>query len=102
MKQFYFYDSYAKLIDKLTHDEAGQLLKMLCGYMFGEKTPNEKTLPKARALFYLLYEQLTDEKSKENAAAKRNTKHFFFPSSYSQVHKNIRRCGSRAFDKAIL
>lgn len=59
-------------------------MKMLCGYMFGDKMPNEKTLPKARALFYLLYEQLTDEKAKENATAKRNTKHFSFPLSYAK------------------
>ena len=61
MKQFYFYESYAKPICKLTNKEIGQVSKAICGYMFEDREPSEKTLPKAKALFYLLQEQLTEE-----------------------------------------
>lgn len=33
------------------------LTKLFAGYMFNDKGPNEKTMPKARALFYLIQEQ---------------------------------------------
>ena len=84
MKQFYFYESYAKPICKLTNKEIGQVSKAICGYMFEDREPSEKTLPKAKALFYLLQEQLTEEKSKEKASPKRNVAHFLFPLSYGK------------------
>ena len=84
MKQFYFYESYAKPICKLTNEEVGQVVKAICGYVFDDKEPSEKTLTKAKALFYLLQEQLTEEKSKEKATAKRNAKHFVLPLSYAK------------------
>ena len=64
MKQFYFYESYAKTICKLTNEEVGQVVKAIWGYVFDDKEPSEKTLPKAKALFYLLQEQLTEEKAR--------------------------------------
>ena len=84
MKQFYFYESYAKPICKLTNKEIGQVSKAICGYMFEDREPSEKTLPKAKALFYLLQEQLTEEKCKEKASPKRNVAHFIFPLSYGK------------------
>ena len=84
MKQFYFYESYAKPICKLTNKEIGQVAKAICGYMFEDREPSEKALPKAKALFYLLQEQLAEEKSKEKASPKRNAKHFIFPLSYGK------------------
>lgn len=84
MKQFYFYESYAKPVCKLTNKEIGQVSKAICGYMFEDREPSEKTLPKAKALFYLLQEQLSEEKSKEKASPKRNVSHFIFPLSYGK------------------
>lgn len=57
--------------------------------MFNDKEPNEKTTPKARALFYLLQEQLTDEKEKESATAKRNTERFTFLLSYARFIETL-------------
>ena len=84
MRQFYFYESYAKPVCKLTNKEIGQVSKAICGYMFEDREPSEKALPKAKALFYLLQEQLTEEKSKEKASPKRNVTHFIFPLSYGK------------------
>lgn len=89
MKQFYFYESYAKPICKLTNQEIGQVSKAICGYMFEDREPSEKALPKAKALFYLLQEQLTEEKSKEKVSPKRNAKHFIFPLSYGKFLKTM-------------
>lgn len=89
MKQFYFYEHYARPICKLTHKKTGQLIKAICGYMFNDKEPNEKTTPKARTLFYLLQEQLTDEKEKESATAKRNTERFTFLLSYARFIETL-------------
>ena len=84
MKQFYFYESYANPICKLTNKEIGQVAKAICGYMFEDREPSEKALPKAKALFYLFQEQLTEEKSKDKASPKRNVAHFIFPLSYGK------------------
>lgn len=84
MKQFYFYESYAKPICKLTNKEIGQVSKAICGYMFEDREPSEKALPKAKALFYLLQERLSEEKSKEKSSPKRNVAHFIFPLSYGK------------------
>ena len=54
MDKFYFYSSYARPICKLNHNEAGQVIKAMCAFIFHDKEPSEKTLPKAKALFYLL------------------------------------------------
>lgn len=89
MKQFYFYESYAKPICKLTNKETGQIIKAICGYMFNDKEPNDRTLPKAKALFYLFQEQLAEEKDKENATAKRNKQHFVFPLSYAKFIQTL-------------
>lgn len=84
MKQFYFYESYAKPICKLTNKEIGQVSKAICGYIFEDREPSEKALPKAKALFYLLQEQLTEEKCKKKASPKRNIAYFIFPLSYGK------------------
>ena len=76
--KFYFYSSYAKPICKLNHNEAGQVIKAMCAFMFNDKEPSEKTLPKAKALFYLLYEQLDEAKKKKAKTAKRGAEHFTF------------------------
>ena len=76
--KFYFYSSYAKPICKLNHNEAGQVIKAMCAFIFNDKEPNEKTLPKAKALFYPLFEQLDEAKKKKAKAAKRDAEHFTF------------------------
>ena len=76
--KFYFYSSYAKPICKLSHNEAGQVIKAMCAFIFNDKEPSEKTLPKAKALFYLLFEQLDEAKKKKAKAAKRGVAHFTF------------------------
>ena len=68
--KFYFYSSYAKPVCRLTHKEAGQVIKAMSAFMFNDKEPSEKTLPKAKALFYLLYEQLDETKKKKAKTAK--------------------------------
>ena len=70
MDKFYFYSSYARPICKLNHNEAGQVIKAMCAFIFHDKEPSEKTLPKAKALFYLLYEQLSEAKKKQIKSAK--------------------------------
>ena len=50
----------------------------MCAFIFNDKEPNEKTLPKAKALFYLLFEQLDETKKKKAKAAKRGAEHFTF------------------------
>ena len=76
--KFYFYSSYAKPICKLNYNEAGQVIKAMCAFIFNDKEPSEKTLPKAKALFYLLYEQLDEAKKKKAKTAKRGAEHFTF------------------------
>ena len=78
MDKFYFYSSYARLICKLNHNEAGQVIKAMCAFIFHDKEPSEKTLPKAKALFYLLYEQLSEAKKKQIKSAKRGIEYFTF------------------------
>ena len=82
--KFYFYSSYAKPICKLSHNEAGQVIKAMCAFIFNDKEPSEKTLPKAKALFYLLYEQLDEAKKKKAKAAKRGVEHFTFTKALSK------------------
>ena len=78
MDKFYFYSSYARPICKLNHNEAGQVIKAMCAFIFHDKEPSEKTLPKAKALFYLLYEQLSEAKKKQIKSAKRGIEYFTF------------------------
>ena len=87
--KFYFYSSYAKPICKLSHNEAGQVIKAMCAFIFNDKEPCEKTLPKAKALFYLLYEQLNEAKKKKAKAAKRGVEHFTFTKALSKFFEAL-------------
>ena len=82
--KFYFYSSYAKPICKLNHNEAGQVIKAMCAFIFNDKEPSEKTLPKAKALFYLLFEQLDEEKKKKAKATRCGVVHFTFTKALSK------------------
>ena len=84
MDKFYFYSSYARPICKLNHNEAGQVIKAMCAFIFHDKEPSEKTLPKAIALFYLLYEQLSEAKKKQIKSAKRGIEYFTFTMSLAR------------------
>ena len=90
--KFYFYSSYAKPICKLNHNEAGQVIK--------------KTLPKAKALFYLLFEQLDEAKKKKAKTAKRGAKYFTFTKALAKSFESlddvqagllIKKCSSYVF-----
>ena len=87
--KFYFYSSYAKPICKLSHNEAGQVIKAMCAFIFNDKEPSEKTLPKAKALFYLLFEQLDEAKKKKAKAAKRGVEHFTFTKALSKFFEAL-------------
>ena len=87
--KFYFYSSYARPICKLNHNEAGQVIKAMCTFIFNDKEPNEKTLPKAKALFYLLFEQLDEAKKKKAKAAKRGMEHFTFTKALSKFFEAL-------------
>ena len=68
--KFYFYSSYAKPICKLNHNEAGQVIKAMCAFIFNDKEPSEKTLPKAKA-------------------AKRGVEHFTFTKALSKFFEAL-------------
>ena len=87
--KFYFYSSYAKPMCKLTHKEAGQVVKAMCAFIFNDKEPSDKTLPKAKALFYLLFEQLDETKKKKAKAAKRGMEHFTFTKALSKFFEAL-------------
>ena len=87
--KFYFYSSYAKPICKLNHNEAGQVIKAMCAFIFNDKEPSEKTLPKAKALFYLLFEQLDEAKKKKAKAAKRGVEHFTFTKALAKFFEAL-------------
>ena len=104
--KFYFYSSYAKPVCKLNHNEAGQVIKAMCAFVFNDKEPSEKTLPKAKALFYLLFEQLDEAKKKKAKAAKRGVEHFTFTKALSKFFEAlddmqagllIKQCSNYAF-----
>ena len=61
----------------------GKLLK-LCAPLFFTIRSREKTLPKAKALFYLLYEQLSEAKKKQIKSAKRGIEYFTFTMSLAR------------------
>ena len=82
--KFYFYSTYAMPICKLYHNEAGKVIKAMCAFVINDKEPSEKTLPKAKALFYLLFEQLDEAKKKKAKAAKRGVEHFTFTKALSK------------------
>lgn len=87
--KFYFYSSYARPISKLTHSEAGQVVKAMCAFIFNDKEPSDKTLPKAKALFYLLYEQLSEAKKKQTKSAKRGMEHFTFTKALAKFFEAL-------------
>ena len=87
--KFYFYSNYAKPICKLSHNEAGQVIKAMCAFIFNDKEPSEKTLPKAKALFYLLFEQLDEAKKKKAKAAKRGVEHFTFTKALAKFFEAL-------------
>ena len=87
--KFYFYSSYAKPICKLNYNEAGQVIKAMCAFIFNDKEPSEKTLPKAKALFYLLYEQLDEAKKKKAKTAKRGAEHFTFTKALAKSFESL-------------
>ena len=89
MDKFYFYSSYARPICKLNHNEAGQVIKAICAFIFHDKEPSEKTLPKAKALFYLLYEQLSEAKKKQIKSAKRGIEYFTFTMALARFFEVI-------------
>ena len=104
--KFYFYSSYAKPICKLNHNEAGQVIKAMCAFIFNDKEPSEKTLPKAKALFYLLFEQLDEAKKKKAKATMRGAEHFTFTKALAksfealddlQAGLLIKQCSSYVF-----
>ena len=43
LKQFTFYDLYAELMDVLSDEERGKLLRRMCEYMFADGEPKELT-----------------------------------------------------------
>ena len=107
MDKFYFYSSYARPICKLNHNEAGQVIKAMCAFIFHDKEPSEKTLPKAKALFYLLYEQLSEAKKKQIKSAKRGIEYFTFTMALARFFEVlddetagilIKQCSSYIFD----
>ena len=87
--KFYFYSSYARPISKLNHSEAGQVVKAMCAFIFNDKEPSDKTLPKAKALFYLLYEQLSEAKKKQTKSAKRGMEHFTFTKTLAKFFEAL-------------
>ena len=87
--KFYFYSSYARPISKLTHSEAGQVVKAMCAFIFNDKEPSDKTLPKAKALFYLPYEQLSEAKKKQTKSAKRGMEHFTFTKALAKFFEAL-------------
>ena len=106
MDKFYFYSSYARPICKLNHNEAGQVIKAICAFVFHDKEPSEKILPKAKALFYLLYEQLSEAKKKQIKSAKRGIEYFTFTMAFARFFEVlddetagilIKQCSSYVF-----
>ena len=89
MDKFYFYSSYARPICKLNHNEAGQVIKAMCAFIFHDKEPSEKTLPKAKELFYLLDEQLSEAKKKQIKSAKRGIECFTFTASLAKFFEAL-------------
>lgn len=61
----------------------------MCAFIFNDKEPNEKTLPKAKALFYLLFEQLDEAKKKKAKAAKRGVEHFTFTKALAKFFEAL-------------
>ena len=61
----------------------------MCAFIFNDKEPSEKTLPKAKALFYLLFEQLDEAKKKKAKAAKRGVAHFTFTKALSKFFEAL-------------
>ena len=61
----------------------------MCAFIFNDKEPNEKTLPKAKALFYLLYEQLDETKKKKAKAAKRGVEYFTFTKALAKFFESL-------------
>ena len=57
--------------------------------MFNDKEPSEKTLPKAKALFYLLYEQLDETKKKKAKTAKRGVEYFTFTKALAKFFEAL-------------
>ena len=87
--KFYFYSSYARPTSKLTHSEAGQVVKAMCAFIFNDKEPSDKALPKSKALFYLLYEQLSEAKKKQTKSAKRGMEHFTFTKALAKFFEAL-------------
>ena len=87
--KFYFYSSYARPISKLTHSEAGQVVKAMCAFIFNDKEPSDKALPKSKALFYLLYELLSEAKKKQTKSAKRGMEHFTFTKALAKFFEAL-------------
>ena len=90
----------------MSHNEAGQVIKAMCAFIFNDKEPSEKTLPKARALFYLLFEQLDEAKKKKAKAAKHGVEHFTFSKALAKFFEAlddvqagllIKRCSNYVF-----
>lgn len=82
LKQFTFYDLYAELMDVLTDDERGKLLRLMCQYMFVDGKQSE--LADKKIIF--LWGNIADYLDADNQAqisgksirANLNMRHFTF------------------------
>ncbi len=113
LKQFTFYDFYAELMDVLTDDERGKLLRRMCEYMFVSGEQKELADKKLIFLWGNIVDYLDADKqaqiSGKSVRANRQLKHFTFYRNfyeavelmeYKQAGQYIKAVYNYAFNNA--
>jgi hypothetical protein len=90
LQQFTFYDLYAILLDTLSDEERGVMVRRMCGYIFGESTQEELTDKKLIFLWDNIVDYLdVDKKALVNdrtpKGLNRKMKHFTFYKTFYEA-----------------
>lgn len=93
IKQFNFYKSYSDNFAGLNSAEAGKFIKLMLEFMFRDEEPDSNSTDKTTSLFLLLYDTLTEEKSREKRDIHTPTirgKHFALYSVYANIFLGLK------------
>lgn len=105
LKQYTFYDLYAELMDILTDEERGKLLRRMCEYMFAGGEQTELTDKKLIFLWGNIVDYLEADKQAQllgkTARANRQMRHFTFYRNFYEAVELMEDKQAGQYIKAI-
>lgn len=105
LNQFTFYDVYAELMDVLSDDERGKLLRRMCEYMFDDGEQTELSDKKLIFLWGNIVDYLEQDKQAQLSGklvrANRNMQHFTFYRNFYEATKLMEDKQAGQYVKAV-